>query len=168
MDKNSTVPLRIFVDGLALIYHEARNVRHLIGDGYLESAGWEEIIKLPENRKEAWKQIQTLRDLGNESSSAPQASACFADKFTRSLDELITLYQNPNWRHAAGYGGHKWINVTEVVRNLGRALDEGRANDAPGFCDDLIASSHNNGLVRDKIRRMDESIEVNTDPWWNG
>ena len=167
MYKNSIEPLRLFVDGLALVYHEARNVRHLIGGGYLEAVGWEEIIKLPENRKEAWKQIQTLRDLGNESSSASQASARFVAKFTRSLDELITLYQNPNWRHAAGYGGHKWINVTGIVRNLGRALGEGHANDAPDFCDDLIASSHNNGLVREKIRKMDESIEVNTDPWWN-
>ena len=167
MNKNSIEPLRLFVDGLALVYHEARHARHLIGAGYLESAGWEEIIKLPENRREAWKQIQTSRGLGKDGSLASQASARFAAKFRRSVDELITLYQNPNWRHAAGYGGHKWINVTEIVRNLGRALDEGRANDTPSFCDDLIASSHNNGLVRDKIRRMDESIEVNTDPWWN-
>jgi hypothetical protein len=168
VDKNSIVPLRIFVDGLALVYHEARNVRHLIKKGYLEPDGWEEIIKLPGNRREAWKQLQTLRGIGKESSLASQASARFAAKFGRSVDELITLYQNPNWRHAAGYGGHKWIDVTEIVRDLGSALEEGRANDASVFCNDLIASSHNNGLVRDKIRRMDESIEVNTDPWWNG
>ena len=168
MDKNSTVPLRIFVDGLALIYHEARNVRFLIKDGNLEPDRWEELIKLPKNRGKAWEQLQTLRGIGKESSLASQASARFAAKFGPSVDELITLYQNPHWKDAAGYGGHKWINVTEIVRDLGSALEEGRANDASVFCDDLIASSHNNGLVRDKIRRMDESIEVNTDPWWNG
>jgi len=48
-------------DLVTLIYHEARNVRHLVRAKVVESAEWKYLIALPTNRYEAWAEMQEVR-----------------------------------------------------------------------------------------------------------
>jgi hypothetical protein len=38
--------VRLFADGLALVYHEARHLGHLIRDRHLAPSGWERLRTL--------------------------------------------------------------------------------------------------------------------------
>src|SRR3989442_15115044 len=51
--------MELLADGLALVYHEARNVRFLIRASVIPATGWEKLVALPTNRVDAWKKIQS-------------------------------------------------------------------------------------------------------------
>lgn len=166
MEKIKVDPLRLFADGLTLVYHEARNVRHLVRDGHLPPTGWEKIRGLSANPVEAWKQLQPLRERARSRPGARHAASEFEKQFHRGLEDLQQLYDNPNWKHARAYGGHAWKGVTAVVFNLGRAIDGWDNHSKDEACNQLLDAQHNNGPLRRKILRLDQAIGVATDRWW--
>ena len=126
MTEDELDPLKLYVDGLSLVYHEARNARWLVRKGYLDRDDWIWVLNLPNKREEAWRAIQTQRQLGREGTSVADASRHFESQFAKSLPQLNDLYRNVHWRHAKGYGGHAWINIADLVARLGSRLhDEG-------------------------------------------
>jgi len=158
-------PIRLFSDGLALLYHEARHVRFLIEKGYVEPLGWERVVSLPRNRVEAWKQVRSTRETAQQRPTARDAAGVFQKRFGKSLEEITQLNCDPNWRHARAYGGHAWRTVSAFVAALGKALD---LNDVPGINEhtlSLLQAKHNTGLIRDKIVELDREIGFPTGPW---
>ncbi len=165
MDRLHVDSLKLFVDGLTLVYHEARNVRFLIKDG-LPAVGWENLISLPRNRVEAWKELQSVRQAARSRSSARKAVEVFQERFRSSLNELELLYRNPKWKHASAYGGHAWRGVTAVVFTLGQAIDRSDQAAIDEACASLLTARHNNGTLRRKILELDHAVDATTDPWW--
>ncbi len=47
----------VLCDTLALIYHESRNVRHLVHQKLLNPQPWRFVVSLPTNRDDAWYEI---------------------------------------------------------------------------------------------------------------
>jgi len=54
-----------FIPALAdlstLLYHEGRNVRHLVRAGYASAEQYQILVSLPRNRYEAWAALQPVR-----------------------------------------------------------------------------------------------------------
>ncbi len=106
-----------FVNHVCLCYHEARNVRHLIKDGYLDAEPFEALRALPTNPWKAWAAMEPLRVQARKAAFPSSAVGVFVERFSLSLRELVQLYENPHWR-SGGYGGNPWAGVTAAVDEL--------------------------------------------------
>jgi hypothetical protein len=147
-------------DYLSLLYHEARNVRHLIKKAFLPDSDWQKLVTLPKNRSRAWKVIQKPRSQSKNSKTAQEACSVFQTRFDVGLDQLLVMFNNPNWKHARLYGGNAWANVAKHVIDLAQAIDNGNHAEAENILDTLCKARHNNGLLVDKLRDLDSSIEL--------
>jgi predicted protein tyrosine phosphatase len=159
--------VELLVDALALVYHEARNVRHLVHAHAIAATGWEKVVAFPKNRVDAWKHIQSLRMAARRKCTAKEAAMCFEECFGRSLVDLRTLFADPTWKHAKGYGGNAWRGVTSLVLNLQGAITQGEDGAIQDARRQLIAANHNNGTLRDKIVNSDRAVDARTADWWN-
>lgn len=92
--------LGFLVDHIALLYHEARNVRHLIRADFHPSKGWDRVVSLPTNRLAAWREIQDTREEAKAAGNTEAALAVFEGRFQVSLIELREMFANEHWRHA--------------------------------------------------------------------
>lgn len=158
--------VKLFADGLTLVYHEARNVRCLIKGDHLEREGWERLLNLPSDRVKAWKDLQSLRKSARSKLTADEVSQVFEKQFNCGLEDLERLYKNPNWKHAKAWGGHAWCHVTQLVVELGHALGCSDQALIDTTCGLLLQAKHNNGWLRNKIKELDREASVTTDIWW--
>ena len=156
--------LNQYVSYLCLVYHEARNVRHLVKAGHVDSEPYRQLWEtLPTNRYKAWAALQPLcRDAIQRLGLS--AHLLFELRFRLSLGQLVELFDNPGWKHSP-LGGNQWRDTTRAVAELRDAL--GHA--AIGFDDpehaarllrDLPEMRHNTGSVRDKLRDLDAGLEA--------
>jgi len=107
--------LPLLVDYTALVYHEARNVRHLIQQQTIEPESWKYLVALPVNREKAWKEQQSICSEAQKAETVRATLLPFERRFKVTLDQLQVLYDHPAWRNAA-YGGNAWKKITELVR----------------------------------------------------
>jgi hypothetical protein len=85
-------------DTVALIYHESRNVRHLVHKNKVDGEPWRFIVSLPTNRDDAWREIIALRDKALESTLVDSVLLVFERRFDVSLHDLEEMFGNENWR----------------------------------------------------------------------
>ena len=141
-----------FKDYVALMYHEARNVRHLIRDGHFPTDGWDVITSLPNNREFAWCDVDRLS--ASLSNDAASVLAGFEARFGKSLEELVDMFEDPNWRHARQYGGNAWARIGRKVCRLAEALIAGDRNATTLIKRDLQMENHNTGTVQSKLDEL--------------
>lgn len=146
-------------DYVALVYHEARNVRHPIRDRAIEPDPWKYVVALPTNRDAAWEALQRTRAEARNAKTARGVLLVFERRFRVSLVELAALYANQAWRNKA-YGGNAWNGITELVRELADSLGTGRLSDAGRVLDTLGRARHNTGDVASKLQRLDRTLQV--------
>lgn len=159
--------MKLYTDGLTLVYHEARHVRFLIRDRYLDPAGWDSFVSfLARGRVEAWKQIQPFREASYRKLTVVDATLVFSQRFGRDLPDLLALYGNPGWKHSSAYGGNAWRDVTQLVIDLEKALGDSSEAEIKQAGGRLIKGRHNNGQLRDKIADLDNSVGVARPNWW--
>lgn len=158
--------LELLADGLALVYHEARHVRHLVKAGYLSASGWERLLSLPRNKAEAWRAVQIARKDAAGAETGQKAAGRFEQRFAKSLADLRDLYANDQWKHAGAVGGHAWRGATAAVAALRDAIERGNIIEIERTAQSLLAARHNNGVLRDKIAELDKAIGVQTGRWW--
>lgn len=161
-----TDSIALLADGLALVYHEARHVRHLVRAGYLLCNGWEQLLSLPTNRVEAWRTIAPSRRAASGSPDRVRAAQAFERRFSKTVDDLRALYGLSHWRHASSVGGHAWHEVVALVSDLGDAIDQRDASVVLTVSEAILQGRHNNGFLRDKILGLDAAIGVTTGAWW--
>ena len=142
---------------VALVYHEARNVRHLIRARAIEAEAWKYLVALPVNRDEAWRALQATRLEAQRAKTARGLLLTFERRFRVPLIQLVELYGNPGWRNGA-YGGNAWKRITELVQKLAACLESGRLSDADELFDSLGAERHNTGTIADKLSGLDEAL----------
>jgi hypothetical protein len=166
MDVPPTDAVKLLADGLTLVYHEARHVRHLVRASHLSATGWERLLSLPTNRVAAWRTLQDTRKAAAEAQTVQKAAGRFEKRFAMSLASLQDLYTNEHWKHAEGVGGHAWRGVTAAVSALRDAIEWGDAGEIEGAAQSLLRARHNNGTVRDKIAELDAAIGIQSGQWW--
>lgn len=158
VDKTMSALTHKFADLLTLVYHKARNIRHLVRSGVIEDvARYSRIINLPVNSGDAWANMQGLRQRAAESLSIRKASGMFYERFRLSLEDLVVLYRNPAWQNSAT-GGNKWSFISEKVIELQDAIESRNVDDAIILIEVIFDLSHNTGRVRDKLVRLDRQL----------
>lgn len=143
---------------VSLLYHEARNVRHLIRAGHVSTEGWEKIVSLPNNRDEAWKAIQPIRSNAKQAKSASESLRVFEQHFEADLNALQAMFEDTNWRHAKLYGGNAWAHISATVFELAKAIQSGQTSDQNTALNALRRAKHNTGTVEEKLQKLDGSL----------
>ena len=147
--------IELFANYLALAYHEARNVRHLVRAGYLDRSRYRALIDgMSVNRVEAWKQLEPLRRDATRARSAQDAEGIFHRKFGFSLENLVVLSDNPNWR-GTGYGGNRWADIDRVLVDLRSAIDGNDGGRVDRLFQELPMMCHNTGLLGEKLKSLE-------------
>ncbi len=150
------VDLEHAVDLICLVYHEARNVRHPVKAGKLEDADkFKRLIdRLPHNRDDAWQDMKTIKSRAVKAGTVKAAMTVFEETFDLSLQDLITLYQMPIWRHSL-YGGNKWANIGSRIWDLVQAMESGTDLQAQEIYREVTAMYHNTGrTVAEKLHTL--------------
>lgn len=155
-DRGSGQSVRL-ADLIALVYHEARNVRHLIKAGFIDPAPFTHLVSLPVNRDEAWAALQDYRTAALNAKSDSEAAMVFERRFGVSLAELAAVYANDRWRNSA-YGGNAWFAITLKVADLLELGDEDAA--APTMIEEIAAMRHNTGTIQEKLERLDSRLST--------
>jgi hypothetical protein len=114
------------------------------------------------NRNKAWKEVQGVRSEARKAETVRAALAPFERRFKVTLEQLEVLFANPAWRKAA-CGGNAWKAITELVRGLATALEEGRPAAADGLLESLSRARHNTGAVTATLRGLDETLRALAD-----
>jgi hypothetical protein len=150
--------LSLLADYLALVYHEARNVRHLTHRGFVDAAPWRHLTSLPVNRELAWRELQSARAEAREAKTPRAVLSVFERRFRISLAQLIELYGHPKWRGGA-HGGNAWKGISELVRRAAKHLEGDRFTEAEADFALLAQAHQNTRLVSEKLRDLDRVLE---------
>lgn len=155
---NASQAVPIFVDVVALLYHEARNVRHLKRAEHAGLEKYNRLVHLAANRYHAWAQIQELRKSAGRCSSAREAEAVFRGRFRVTLDDLEVLYAHPGWKDSA-FGGNEWLKVARRVIRLRDAIGRGDVQVQKELLEEILNLCHNTGSVKSKLEELDAYLE---------
>jgi hypothetical protein len=158
MTKRLVDTIRELSDYVSLLYHEARNIRHLISDGHVKKEGWEKIVSLPRNRDKAWRIIQPFRISAKQAASASECLHVFEQRFDKDIEALQKMFNAPNWKHAKFYGGNAWAHIAGTVSDLVQAINSGRTPEMDVALDDLRKAEHNTGSVESKLHELDANL----------
>ncbi|MFC2028871.1 hypothetical protein ACFLTX_02980 [Chloroflexota bacterium] len=146
-----------FVDSLCLVYHEARNVRHLIRSKLIDAKGWDRIISQPTNRDKAWNAIQPVRRKALEKGNPEEAAKVFTDRYGVGLSYLKVLYFHSGWK-GSRTGGNAWSKLTNLVEDLLCALTESDQQKVEETVTKLQLAHHNTGSFQDKLEKLDAAL----------
>ena len=155
---NASQAVTIFVDVVALLYHEARNVRYLKRRGYAGLEKYDSLVNLADSRNPAWPQIQESRKSARRCSSAREVEAVFGRRFGVTLHDLEVLYAHPGWKDSP-LGGNKWLNVARWVIRLRDAIGRGDVQVQKELLAQFPNLRHNNGSVKSKLEQLDAYLE---------
>ena len=150
--------IKLLADYVSLLYHEARNVRHLTRDGHFSSTGWERIISLPTNRNEAWKAVQSTRQKVHQASLPDELMGIFMSRFGVGLRDLQEMFENPNWRHTRLCGGNAWARIVKDVIQFAQAIESGDKERQEDLSNRLKEARHNTGQIKSKLEELDLSL----------
>ncbi len=145
---------------MTLVYHEARNVRHLIQAHAIEGEPWKYLVALPRNRNKAWDALQDIRSEACKAETVGVVVLLFERRFRVTLEQLEVLYAHPDWRNAP-YGGNAWKAITKLVRGLAAALAE-----ADRLLETLSRAQHNTGSIAEKLRDLDKALPEASHSRW--
>jgi hypothetical protein len=151
--------LKKFCDVVALIYHEARNVRHLVRKGLLQEQQWRFLVSLPINREAAWDNISLARGEAYKL-SVDGVLNLFQNRFHVSLNDLREMFANENWRHAKLYGGNAWARITELAIALSEAIEKQDSDEAERLLAKLENARHNNGFLTEKLSQLENGNDA--------
>ena len=154
---NSKDIISLFADLVTLLYHEGRNVRHLIKSGKLSDDTKFRTLGdgLAKNRYYAWKQVQPLRHQARKVGSGKEVERLFEHRFKLTLDDLIILYDHPGWKGTL-YGGNAWLPIARRIKEVSDLLNSGREEKANYLMGQVLEMSHNTGKVSEKLNDLDD------------
>lgn len=150
--------LSLLADYLALVYHEARNVRHLIRRSVVDAAPWTYVVSLPVNREKAWRELQSTRATARKAQTPRDVQSVFERRFHVSLLQLIELYGHQAWRGGA-HGGNAWKGIAQLICRAAEHLEANRITETQEDFDRLAQAHHNTGLVSEKLHHLDRVLE---------
>lgn len=108
----------VLADIVCLIYHEARNIRWPIRAGKLvPSPQFEKLLQLPDNSREAWRQMRRAREVASNAQSAVAVAGIFEAQYGIRLEDVYRMFEQPIWKHSAR-GGNVWARIAQKLLSL--------------------------------------------------
>lgn len=156
---NSTKRLENLVDLICLLYHEARNVRHPIKAGKIQSkSNYNKLISLPNNRYEAWQHMAKVRTKAIATQKPINVLHVFQQEYGLSLEDLLVLYRASCWK-GSKYGGNKWAPICSKVCDLIKVLNSADDCISAQLFEKIPQMEHNTGRVRQKLLDLKKSLD---------
>jgi hypothetical protein len=101
-----------------------------------------------------------IREAARTAVSAEDVTSVFEKRFRVSIDDVVTMFGDVNWRHAGSYGGNAWKSIGVSVVQLRAALCDGNADAANELVSKIRSACHNTGIVSDKLSRLDAAART--------
>jgi hypothetical protein len=150
----SSAALPQFVEFMALVYHEGRNVSRIFHLNAASKKTFGKLADLPPDEKQTWEKLIHLQQRASEAASAKEAEAMFREDFGPSLEELHAMFGNAAWKRFPQYGGPHWAAITKATIDLRDALDKKNDTAAEKLIAEIPAMRHNTGTVEHKLSRL--------------
>lgn len=151
MDSSTSLPQ--FVELMALVYHEGRNVSRVFHLNAASTRTFGRLAELPPDDAKAWEMLIPSQQRASEAASAKDAEALFIEGFGCSLAEIGKMFEHAAWRRFPQYGGMRWAAIAKSVIALRDAID---AKDEPAtskLLAEIPSMRHNTGSVAHNLSR---------------
>jgi hypothetical protein len=143
-----------FVELMALVYHEGRNVGRIFHLHAASTKTFGKLAELPPDDSKAWEMLIPSQQRAAEAPSAKDAEAIFRDDFGCSLFDIGKMFEHTAWKRFPQYGGAKWAAIANAVIELRDAIDAKNDASATKLLADIPAMRHNIGTVEHKLSRV--------------
>src|SRR5215472_9467627 len=113
-----------FVELVALVYHEGRNVKSLFRHNAASKKTFGHLADLPPDPGPAWDRLIAVQQKAASAASAAETENVFKEDLGCSLADLATIFGNTAWHRVPGAGGARWEAITKSVIDLGASIDK--------------------------------------------
>jgi len=143
-----------YVEFVALLYHEGRNVSRLFRHNAASKKTFAELAGLPPDEAQAWDRLITLQQKAATTLSATAAEEVFKETFGCSVADLANLFGSDGWHRVPNLGGARWAAIAKSVGGLGDAIDKKDEAAAAKLIEEIRLMHHNTGTVKDKLAKL--------------
>lgn len=143
-----------YVEFVALLYHEGRNVSRLFRHNAASKKTFAELAGLPPDEAQAWDRLITLQQKAATTLSATAAEELFKETLGCSVADLANLFGSDGWHRVPNLGGARWAAIAKSVGALGDAIDKKDEAAAAKLIEEIRLTHHNTGTVKDKLARL--------------
>jgi len=143
-----------YVEFVALLYHEGRNVSRLFRHNAASKKTFAELAGLPPDEAQAWDRLITLQQKAATTLSATAAEEVFKETFGCSVADLANLFGSGGWHRVPNLGGARWATIAKSVGGLGDAIDKKDEAAAAKLIEEIRLMHHNTGTVKDKLAKL--------------
>lgn len=149
-----SIVLPQFVELMALVYHEGRNVSRLFHLNAASRKTFGQLAELPPEPKQAWDKLINVQQRAAEAESAKAAEAVMSESYGCSLDEVRAMFEHQAWKRLPMYGGARWAAIAKAVIELRDAIDAKDDAAAERLLKDIPAMRHNSGSVEHTLASL--------------
>lgn len=143
-----------YVELMALVYHEGRNVARLFHLNAASRKTFGQIAELPPDPKQAWDKLINIQQRAAEAESAKAAEDPMRENYGCSLDELHAMFEHQAWKRLPMYGGARWAAIAKAVIELRDAIDAKDDAAVERLLREIPAMRHNSGTVEHKLASL--------------
>jgi hypothetical protein len=143
-----------FVELMALVYHEGRNVSRIFHLNAASTRTFGKLAELPPDDHKAWELLIPTQQRAIEKTSAKDAETLFREDFGCSLLDIGKMFEHSSWRRFPQYGGARWAAVAKAVQDLRDAIDGKDDAAAAKLIAEIPTMRHNTGNVEHKLSRL--------------
>jgi len=150
----ASTPLPQFVELMALVYHEGRNVSRIFHLNAASTRTFGKLAELSPDDSKAWEMLIPSQQRAIEKTSAKDAEALFREDFGCSLLDIGKMFEHSSWRRFPQYGGARWAAIAKSVSDLRDAIDGKDKAAASKLLTEIPSMRHNTGNVEHKLSRL--------------
>ena len=143
-----------YVEFIALLYHEGRNVSRLFRHNAASKKTFTDLAGLPPDEAKAWDRLITLQQKAATAASAGAAQEVFKETFGCSVSDLASLFGGDGWHRVPTFGGARWAAIAKSVEALGDAIDQKDEAATAKLIEEIRLIHHNTGTVKDKLAKL--------------
>ena len=151
-DASTTLPQ--FVELMALVYHEGRNVSRIFHLNAASTRTFGKLAELPPEDSKAWEMLIPSQQRATEKTSAKDAEAQFREDFGCSLLDIGKMFEHSAWKRFPQYGGARWGAIAKSVCDLRDAIDSKDDAATSKLLAEIPSMRHNTGSVEHKLSRL--------------
>jgi hypothetical protein len=143
-----------YVEFIALLYHEGRNVSRLFRHNAASKKTFIDLAGLPPDEAKAWDRLITVQQKAATAASVGATQEVFKETFRCSLTDLANLFGSDGWHRVPNFGGARWAAIAKSVGELGDAIDRKDEAATAKLIEEIRSMHHNTGTVKDKLAKL--------------
>ena len=143
-----------FVEFVALVYHEGRNVKQLFRHNAASKKTFGQLADLPPDPGPGWDRLIAVQQKAAGTASAAEAENVFKEELGCSLADLAAIFGHAAWHRVPGAGGARWAAIASSVIELGASIDKKDDAATAKLIEEIRLMHHNTGTVKDKLARL--------------